>query len=92
MDSSGLTPLAYKKGEHMTRQNKLQNLITAAEPAAMRSARSRKALAHKIATELGLWEPTVLMFVDEMVGLSFYNTDDRQTFIQFFCYAYRFDV
>lgn len=76
----------------MNRLELLQQVVDSSDRYTMRSARGRKALAHRLAHELHLWEEPVQEFVEGMTGLNFFHADDRQTFIQFFCYAYQIDV
>jgi hypothetical protein len=61
----------------------LQELVEVAPRNTLRSARGRKAFAHHLAVELGLWEPPVQEFVGEMAGLNFFNSEDRKLFVQF---------
>jgi len=64
-------------------QDKLVAVVEGAGPNALRSARSRRELAARLVHELGLWEPPVYQFVEEMRGLNFFIAEDRLLFIEF---------
>lgn len=72
----------------MTRQERLEAIIKAADGATMRTVAGRKRLAERLAGELHLWEPPLHDFVRDMAGLNFFIPEDRQTFILFFIHAY----
>jgi monomeric isocitrate dehydrogenase len=61
----------------------LGRLVSVASPNALRSKKARKAFARIIVERVGLWQPNVESFVEEMAGLNFYNAEDRLLFVQF---------
>jgi len=61
----------------------LGRLVSGASPNALRSKKSRKDFARVIVERVGLWQPNVESFVEEMSGLNFYNAEDRLLFMQF---------
>lgn len=60
-----------------------KNLILTANKNCLSSKKNRAKLAKVLSAEVGLWEPNVYSFVEEMAGLSFRNLDDRELFLQF---------
>ena len=70
-------------GMRGSRLEGLQRIVEGAPANTLRSARGRKAFAHRLAVELGLWEPPVQEFVGEMAGLNFFIAEDRKLFVQF---------
>lgn len=62
---------------------RLVALVAGAQRNALRTRRSRKRFAAAMCEALGLWEPPVYEFVEEMDGLNFYSAEDRILFIQF---------
>ena len=61
----------------------LERLVSGASPNALRSKKARKDFARVIVERVGLWQPNVESFVEEMSGLNFYNAEDRLLFMQF---------
>ena len=72
----------------MDRHTRLQDLVGSAPWDTMASGTKRKGFAILLGKELNLWEPPLVEFVQSMRGLNFRNTEDRQTFLLFFLYAY----
>lgn len=65
---------------------KLKNLakiVDNAKISSLSTRKNRKHFALYIAKEVGLWEPNVISFVEEMAGLNFYSHEDRKVFMQF---------
>lgn len=60
-----------------------KQIVSASKNNVLVSRKQRKIFANKLSIACGLWEPSVISFVEEMAGLSFRNADDRQLFIQF---------
>lgn len=58
-------------------------LVDNAKISTLSTRKNRKQFALYIAKEVGLWEPNVVSFVEEMAGLNFYSYEDRKLFIQF---------
>ena len=61
----------------------LERLVSGASPNALRSKKARKDFARISVERVGLWQPNVESFVEEMSGLNFYNAEDRLLFVQF---------
>lgn len=61
----------------------LDSIIWGADRHSLRTKTSRKALARQIAEAIGMVEGRVISFVEEMAGLSFCNSEDRQIFLDF---------
>jgi hypothetical protein len=61
----------------------LTRIVDSASPNALRSKKARKEFAKAIAQRINLWHPNVESFVEEMVGLNFFNAEDRALFVQF---------
>lgn len=60
-----------------------KNLILNANKNSLSSKKNRTKLAKTLAASVGLWEPNVFSFVEEMAGLSFRHAEDRELFLQF---------
>lgn len=63
--------------------DRLRGIVEGAPHNAMRTKRSREALAHSIASELGIYGGRVQEFVHEMAGLNFFIPEERALFLQF---------
>lgn len=61
----------------------LDSIIWEADRHSLRTKASRKALARQLAESLGMVEGRVISFIEEMAGLSFTNSEDRQIFLDF---------
>jgi hypothetical protein len=72
----------------MNRLQTLQDIVYSADRNTMASGKGRKALAYRLEEGLGYWGPPLYSLVEEMRGLNFRNTEDRETFILFFQHAY----
>jgi hypothetical protein len=66
----------------------LQEIVGTADRYTMSSGLRRRRFGQLIANELNLWEPNVQSFIEEMRGLNFVNSEDRQTFVEFFDRAF----
>lgn len=69
------------------RASKLQALVGSAAPTTMRSGVKRRAFAKRLAGELGMDPIRVQSFINEMAGLNFFFSEDRQVFIDFALYG-----
>lgn len=60
-----------------------KNLVLIANKNSLSSKKNRSKFAKMLAAGVGLWEPAVRSFVDEMAGLSFKKEEERELFLQF---------
>jgi len=63
--------------------DRLAEVVMNAPSNALRSKQNRKRFCGDLVYHVGLWEPQAQSFIEEMIGLNFFNPEDRLLFIQF---------